>query len=875
MRSDLVRGTALALFGLALGMFGCTSHHDGDLGSVGIALELAPGISLTTLSYTIGGPAGFARSGSIDVSQSTIVSATIGGLPAGTGFTIALTSTATNGAAQCAGSASFSVTAQATTSVTVHLLCREPPTTGSVLVNGTLNLCPVVDGLSASPAEVLVGGSIALAGTAHDTDGAPAALTYHWTASAGTLSDASAQNPTFVCAAAGSVTLTLAASDGDCSDSASTTVTCTGAPQIVINEVESNGDPVGDWVELTNAGTATADISGWKLKDNDDTHAFVVVPSGTSLAPGGFYFIYVFQTFGLGAPDMARLFDPAGNLVDSYSWTTHAAGTYGRCPDGTGPFVDSTPTPGAPNACGGGAAGAAGAGGASGAAGAGGASGAAGAGGASGAAGAGGASGAAGVGGTAGTASSIVINEVESNGDPVGDWVELTNTGATTADISGWKLKDNDDTHAFVVVPGGTSLAPGGFFFIYVFQTFGLGAPDMARLFDPAGNLVDSYSWTTHATGTYGRCPDGTGPFVDSTPTQGAPNACGGGAGGAAGVGGVGGGAGGVGGGGLAANEFPWPGTDTVVTVDDSGEFASNLSGLSYQPATTTAPAVLWGIQNGPSKLYRLLWNGSTWESDPANSWGAGKTIHYLDGLGDPDSEGVSKAEFADSSIYVSTERDNDNNQVNRFSVLRYDTSASGADLTATNDWELTADLPAMGINLGLEAITYIPDTALVAGGFFDEATNATYDPSSYPNHGTGLFFVGLESNGVIYGYALDHADNSFTRVATFASGQVSIMDLSYDREVGYLWAQCDNTCGNKATVFRLDMTPLSPTAGHFEIGRVFDRPDSLPDSNFEGIGIAPEAECAAGQKHFFWSDDSALDMHSIRRGSIPCGAFF
>ena len=357
-------------------------------------------------------------------------------------------------------------------------------------------------------------------------------------------------------------------------------------------------------------------------------------------------------------------------------------------------------------------------------------------------------------------------------------------------------------------------LASGGYFYrIYVFQTFGLGAPDMARLFDPAGDLVDSYSWTTHATGTYGRCPDGTGPFVDSTPTPGAPNACGGGgAGGAGGAAGMGG-AGGMGG--LPANEFPWPGTDTVITVDDVGEWASNLSGLSYQPATAIDPAVLWGIDNGPSKLYRLLWNGTTWESDPANSWGAGKTIHYLDGTGDPDSEGVSKAEFADTSIYVSTERDNDNNQVNRFSVLRYDTSASGTDLTAQNDWELTPDLPAMGINLGLEAITYVPDTALVAGGFFDEAANATYTPASYPNHGTGLFFVGLESNGVIYGYALNHADkNTFTRVATFASGQVSIMDLSYDREVGYLWAQCDNTCGVKATVFRLDTTPTSHHRG-------------------------------------------------------------
>jgi hypothetical protein len=848
-----MRNRVVLLVALTLGIFGCGSRHDENVGGIGFALQLAPGQTINSVSYAITGPGSFSRTGTIDVSHSMTISSAIGSIPAGTGYTITLSATTTTGTTQCSGSAPFSVMAHATTAVNVHLLCQEAPSKGSVLVNGTLNICPLIDGLSASPGEVLVGGSIALDVAAHDTDSAPAPLSYHWTASAGTLSDAGARSPTFTCTTDGPVTLMLAVTDGDCGDIQSLSVICTGAPRIVINEVESNGDPMGDWVELTNAGTAAADISGWKLLDNDDTHPFVVVPAGTALAPGGFFRIYVFQTFGLGAPDSARLFDPAGNLVDSFTWMTHAAGTYGRCPDGTGPFVDSAPTPGMANECsGGGMGGAAGVGGAMM--------------GVGGAMGTGGATGA----GGAMTMSPIVINEIESNGDPVGDWVELTNVSAAAVDISGWQLKDNDDTHAFVVVPDGTTLAPGGFFFISVFQTFGLGAPDMARLFDPAGNLVDSFSWMTHAMGTLSRCPDGTGPFIDTTPTQGAANACsGGGMGGAGGAGGV------TGSGGMAANEFPWPGTDTVITVDDAGAFASNLSGLSYQPATATDPAVLWAIQNGPSKLYRLLWNGTTWESDPTNSWGAGKTIHYLDGTGDPDSEGVTKAEFADTSIYVSTERDNDNNQVNRFSVLRYDTTAGGTDLTALNDWELTPDLPATGINLGLEAITYIPDAALVAGGFFDESKNAPYNPASYPNHGPGLFFVGLESNGVIYGYALNHADNSFTRVATFASGQVSIMDLSYDRDAGYLWAQCDNTCGNKATVFTIDTTASSPTAGRFQIGRVFDRPDSLPDSNNEGIGIAPESECVAGQKHFFWSDDNALDMHSIRRGSIPCGTFF
>jgi hypothetical protein len=48
-----------------------------------------------------------------------------------------------------------------------------------------------------------------------------------------------------------------------------------------------------------------------------------------------------------------------------------------------------------------------------------------------------------------------------------------------------------------------------------------------------------------------------------------------------------------------------------------------------------------------------------------------------------------------------------------------------------------------------------------------------------------------------------------------------------------------------------------------------------MPDTNNEGITMAPEAECVGGQKHFFWSDDNQLDGHAIRRGSIPCGSFF
>jgi hypothetical protein len=322
------------------------------------------------------------------------------------------------------------------------------------------------------------------------------------------------------------------------------------------------------------------------------------------------------------------------------------------------------------------------------------------------------------------------------------------------------------------------------------------------------------------------------------------------------------GGAGGLG-------TLPWPGDDTVVIEDALNQFPSNLSGLFYEPAGSDGPVVLWAVDNGPSTLYRLAFGGTTWASTTTNSWGAGKSLHYPDGSGDPDSEGVTRAELTSSAIYVSTERDNDNGGVSRLSVLRYDTDATGTDLTATNEWNLTSDLPVAGANLGLEAITWVPDTALVAGGFVDESTSALYDPTRYPNHGTGLFFVGLEANGSIYGYALDHLDGSFQRVATTASGQISIMDLSFDRDVGDLWAYCDNTCGNIASVFGIG------SDGRLQLRRVYDHPTGLPDSNNEGIAIAPESECVNDRKSFYWSDDADLDGHAIRRGDIPCGSLF
>ena len=78
-----------------------------------------------------------------------------------------------------------------------------------------------------------MGSSLTLGGIAHDSDAMPSALAYSWSAPAGVISVASAQNPTFKCTGPGTVVISLSVSDGDaapgCADTQTVSVTCSPA----------------------------------------------------------------------------------------------------------------------------------------------------------------------------------------------------------------------------------------------------------------------------------------------------------------------------------------------------------------------------------------------------------------------------------------------------------------------------------------------------------------------------------------------------------------------------------------------------------------------------------------------------------------------
>lgn len=295
-----------------------------------------------------------------------------------------------------------------------------------------------------------------------------------------------------------------------------------------------------------------------------------------------------------------------------------------------------------------------------------------------------------------------------------------------------------------------------------------------------------------------------------------------------------------------------WPGGATATVADGSNVFGTNLSGLSFE-----SPDVLWAVKNGPSTLYRLVRDGTRWKPD---STGA-RSLNYHDGSGDPDAEGVVRTP---DGLMVATERDGDDSGTSLLKVLRYNPSSTAKSVNAVAEWDLTFDLPEVEDNSGLEAISWVPDSFLTSKGFRDENTNAAYKPSSYANHGTGLYFVGLEDGGMVYAYALDQSGDDFTQVAAFAGGFPSIMDLEFEPATGRLWSTCDNHCQGRSAA-------LSIVNGKFAVSTTYDRPGQLGNYNLEGFAIAPQSACASGRKPVVWADDDNTGGHALRAGSLPC----
>lgn len=259
------------------------------------------------------------------------------------------------------------------------------------------------------------------------------------------------------------------------------------APQddVEINEIVSDG-PLDDWIELVNLGGAAVDVSGWVVQDEDlgEDGKEVVLATGTSIPAGGYLQVTVASGFGLGNGDAVTvLLADRATVVDTQAYPEHSLVSWSACPEGGETFVQSdAATPGAANAC------------------------------------------------AADPRESLVLNEVEAD-DPAGeDWIELRNTSRLPADVSGFVVRDDKDSSAYVF-PAGTVVPGEGYLVIEGVADFdfGLGkGGDEVRLFAPDGTTaVDSVAWAAENATTLGRCPDGRGEFgATAAATRGAANVC-------------------------------------------------------------------------------------------------------------------------------------------------------------------------------------------------------------------------------------------------------------------------------------------------------------------------------------------------------------
>jgi len=285
----LVRsGILLASVGTALfaGAQGC-SAPDGKLGSpapvattpvsggaagnpatgtVGMTLTLPGGETINTIGWTVTGPNGattVVQTGTVNVQNSLSVSFEISGIPAGSSYSISLSGTSSDGTVTCAGAVTFSVAARMTTTVADLLQCNPTASeAGSLSVNGVPYSCAILNGISALPAETMVGHSVAVSATA--TGANPSGLTYAWSAPSGFFDSPNAASANFSCTTVGPVTVTMVVGDGPvpdggaCNPSLSSTsvqVQCDPAPtsQALVTTVAAGVFPI----EVTiNQGTA-------------------------------------------------------------------------------------------------------------------------------------------------------------------------------------------------------------------------------------------------------------------------------------------------------------------------------------------------------------------------------------------------------------------------------------------------------------------------------------------------------------------------------------------------------------------------------------------------------------------------------------------
>ena len=284
------------------------------------------------------------------------------------------------------------------------------------------------------------------------------------------------------------------------------------ATTLEVTEVNYHSDPTtdtGDWFEIRNTGSFPIDISDYTFQDREWYHAYVA-PTGTVLEPNEnlvlvendamFSAVHPDVTHKVGSTafgfdndgELVRIFDRSRSLVQQIEFSKEAP--WPCTPNGFGRTLERWPGINDPNlpeswfdGCMGGSPGEA----------------------------------------FSPCADDVIVTEINYHSSDdlnAGDWFEVKNQLDIPLDLSGWTIRDDDDTHLYTI-PQGTWLPEGGY---YVFCEnaadfnarfplvtnvvgdlgFGLGnGGDVIRLYDHTDVIRlsicynDSIPWATTADG--------------------------------------------------------------------------------------------------------------------------------------------------------------------------------------------------------------------------------------------------------------------------------------------------------------------------------------------------------------------------------------
>jgi hypothetical protein len=208
-RSRWLTGWLLAALPFAACAGGDASLETGELR---IQLELANGIEIDEVTYTITGNGMDPMVGTVNTSApGSTASFEIYGLLPGEGYEIMLSAVSTDGETSCSGSAPFDVAAGVTTEVAVMLNCQPAEELGGVRVSGKFNFCAQLTKVVVSPLQTSIGNQIKVLAEGKDFENDP--VEYLWTGTGGSFADPMASQTTYTCQQVGEQTITITVSD--------------------------------------------------------------------------------------------------------------------------------------------------------------------------------------------------------------------------------------------------------------------------------------------------------------------------------------------------------------------------------------------------------------------------------------------------------------------------------------------------------------------------------------------------------------------------------------------------------------------------------------------------------------------------------------